>query len=161
MLCESGKYQQQSRDSMFTNPDTMLSVSCFSENFNIAKIEFFFSCTNRVPAQFIPQIQRLLSFGTHLRMHGNLCSFFLTYFVANDNSETYLEPCEISMMELFSPKSFIRCLTGFLNTPLNSIYYMILISDNKSISVKSIAAVIKITNFWASDIYRIKHNGQR
>lgn len=65
------------------------------------------------------------------------------------------------MMELFWPKRFIRCLTGFLNTPLNSIYYMILISDNKSISVKSIAAVIKITNFWASDIYRIKHNGQR
>ena len=38
---ERKKFQRQSRDSMFTNTDTLLSIPCFSENFNIAKIEFF------------------------------------------------------------------------------------------------------------------------
>ena len=43
MLCEREKYQRQSRDSMFTNPNGMLPIPCFIKSFNIAKIEGFFS----------------------------------------------------------------------------------------------------------------------
>ena len=38
---------------------------------------------------------------------------------------------------------------------------MIPISDNKSIFITSVAAVVEITNFWASDIYRVMNNSQR